>query len=133
MTESPFIGRNYLKPPENEPVPIVVLEYKKMYACWLPGLRYTLYFDEEPQTQELKRIREVILIEVFSSDSKYLIELTPEDFAGFETAYSLYCTYGGELFFYRRKEGRRMIKYFDFKPKRASHSPVRQYRLNDAL
>ncbi|MBZ3935415.1 hypothetical protein [Methanimicrococcus blatticola] len=133
MTESPFIGRNYLKPPENERVPIVVLDFNKMYACWLPGLRYTLYFDEEPQTEELKRIREIILLEVFSTDGKYLIELTAEDFEGFETAYSLFSTYGGEMFFYRRKEGRRMKKYFDFKPKKNTSGPIRKYNAADNI
>lgn len=133
MTESPFIGRNYLKPPENDRIPIVVLDFKKMYACWLPGLRHTLYFDEEPKTEELKRIREIILLEVFSTDAKYLIELTPEDFEGFETAYSLFSTYGGELFFYRRKEGRRMKKYFDFKPKKKTNTPIRKYSAADLI
>ncbi|MDR0767218.1 MAG: hypothetical protein LBE57_02030 [Methanosarcinales archaeon] len=133
MTKSPFIGRNYLKPPENERVSIVVLDFKKMYACWLPGLRHTLYFDEEPQTEELKRIREIVLLEVFSMDGKYLIELHPEDFERFETAYALFSTYGGELFFYRRKEGRRMKKYFDFKPKQKAQPHIRKYKLGEAL
>ncbi|WNY24134.1 hypothetical protein MmiHf6_14630 [Methanimicrococcus hongohii] len=131
--ESPFIGRNYLKPPENERVPIVVLDFKKMYACWLPGLRYTLFFDEEPMTEELKRIREVVLLEVLYMDSKFLIELHPEDFEGFETAYSLFSTYGGELFFYRRKEGRRMKKYFDFKPKQKVQPHVRNFNLDEKV
>jgi len=133
MTVSPLNDRNYLKPLENEKIPIVVLDFKKMYACWLPGLRSTLYFDEEPQTEELKRIREIILLEVFSDDAKYVIELTPEDFEQFETAYSLFLTYGGEIYFYRRKEGRRMKKYFDFKPKKASKNPVRKYQMIDLV
>jgi len=131
MNVSPMIGRNYLKPPENEKIPIVVLDFKKMYACWLPGLRSTLYFDIEPVTEELKRIREIMLLEVFSIDSKYVIELTDEDFEQFETAYSLFSTYGGEIYFYRRKEGRRMKKYFDFKPKKRDETPVRKYQASD--
>jgi hypothetical protein len=81
MTASPIIGHNYLKPKENEKVPILVLDFKKRYACWLPGLRQTLYFDEKPETEELKRIREIILLEVYvSGETKHLIELTLEDF-----------------------------------------------------
>ena len=133
MTDSPFIGRNYLKPQENERIGIVVLDFKKMYACWLPGLRHTLYFDEEPKTEELKRIREVILLEVLSMDAKYLIELHPQDFSEFETAYSLFSTYGGELFFYGKKEGRRMKKYFDYKPKQKAQSHIRKYKLDEKL
>jgi hypothetical protein len=133
MTESPLIGHNYLKPPENEKIPVVVLDFRKMYACWLPGLRSTLYFDEEPKTDELKRIREIVLLEVFSVDSKYIIELMPEDFEQFKTAYSLFSTYGGELYFYRRKEGRRMKKYFDFKPKPPSKTDIKQYKLEELL
>ncbi|MDR2944803.1 MAG: hypothetical protein LBU81_06990 [Methanosarcinales archaeon] len=133
MTEAPFIGKNYLKPPENKRVPIVPLDFKKMYACWLPGLRYTLYFDEEPKTEELKRVREIILLEVFSADTKYLIELAPEDFEEFKTAYSLFLTYGGEMFFYQRKEGRRMKKYFDFKPKKNAAGPIRKYIAADRI
>jgi len=133
MTEFPFIGRNYLKPPENEKVPVVVLDFQKMYACWLPELRYTLYFDIEPQSDEFKRIREIVLLEVFSADSKYLIELMPEDFEQFKTAYSLFSTYGGELYFYRRKEGRRMMKYFDYKPKISSKNEIKQYNLKEIL
>ncbi|WNY29056.1 hypothetical protein MmiEs2_12700 [Methanimicrococcus stummii] len=133
MTESPYIGRGYLKPPEDVRVPIVVLDFKRTYACWLPGLRYTLYFEDEPKTEELKRIREVVLLEVFSVDAKYLIELVDEDFKEFETAYSLFSTYGGELFFYRRKEGRRMKKYFDFRPKKNTGAPVRKHSAADLI
>lgn len=133
MTESPLIGKKYLKPPENEKVPIVVLDFKKMYACWLPGLRHTLYFETEPVTEELKRIREIILLEVFSKDSKYLIELVPEDFEAFETAYSLFSTYGGELLFYQRKEGRRLKKYFDYRPKQKITASIRKYNLDEKV
>jgi len=133
MTSSPIIGRGYLKPPEDEKVPIVVLDFKRMYACWLPGLRHTLYFEEEPKTDELKRVRDVYLLEVFSRESKYVIELTPEDFESFETAYSLFSTYGGEMYYYRKKTGRRMKKYFDFKPKENEKKYFRKYTLNDAM
>ncbi|MCL2863582.1 MAG: hypothetical protein FWE54_05830 [Methanimicrococcus sp.] len=131
MTVSPLIGRNYLKLHEDEKVPIVVLDYKKMYACWLPGLRHTLYFEMEPNTEELKRIREIVLLEIYSADSKYIVELMPEDLEQFETAYSLFSTYGGEIYFYMKKEGRRMKKYFDFKPKKVSGTPVRKYLAAD--
>ena len=133
MTVSPIIGRNYLKPAECDKVPIVVLDFKKMYACWLPGLRKTLYFEEEPVTEELKRIRNVYLLEVFSQESKYMIELIPEDFEAFETTYSLFSTYGGEIYFYREKIGRRMKKYFEFKPKEKEKTDITKYFLNDVI
>lgn len=133
MTAPPLIGRNYLKPPENDKVPIIILDFQKMYACWLPGLRHTLYFNTKPETEELKRIRKVVLLEVFSVDAKYMIELTPEDFEQFETAYSLFIRDGGEIYFYRRKEGRRMKRYFEFRPKKASTTPVRKYTLDEAV
>jgi len=131
MTSSPIIGRGYLKPPENEKVPIVVLDFKRMYACWLPGLRHTLYFEEEPATEELKRVRDVYLLDVFSRESKYIIELVLEDFESFETIYSLFSTYGGEIFFYQKKEGRRMKKYFEFKPK--EKKDFQKYSLADRM
>ena len=99
MNPSPLIGKKYLKPSENEKIPIVVLDFKKRYACWLPDLRHTLYFEKEPVTEELKRIRQIILLDVLYNESKYIIEMTPEDFEGFKTAYSLYSTYGGEMYF----------------------------------
>jgi hypothetical protein len=133
MTVLPIIGRNYLKPPENEKVPIVVLDFKRMYACWLPGLRHTLYFEEEPATEELKRIRDVYLLDVFGRESKYIIELIPEDFELFETVYSLFSTYGGEIYFYQRKEGRRFKKYFEFKPKKKETEAFLKYSLSDRM
>jgi len=133
MTVSPIIGRNYLKPAENEKVPIVVLDFKKVYACWLPGLRKTLYFEEEPKTDELKRVRDVFLLEVFSREAKYMIELVPDDFEAFEMIYSLFSTYGGEIYFSQQKTGRRMKKNFDFKPKEKEKKNTRKYFLNDVI
>lgn len=133
MNKPPLIGRKYLKPSENEKIPIVVLDFKKMYACWLPGLRHTLYFEEEPITEELKRIREIILLDVLCNESKYIIEMMPEDFEGFKTAYSLYSTYGGEIYFYRRKEGRRVKNYFDYRPIRKTNQTVKKYELVEKM
>ena len=133
MAEFPIIGRGYLKPPEDEKVPIVVLDFKRMYACWLPELRHTLYFEEEPKTEELKRIRDVVLLEVFSRESKYLIELTAEDFDLFKSTYSLFSTYGGEIYYSRRKVGRKMRHYFDYKPKENKKTNIRKYSLNDIM
>jgi len=135
MTTPPIIGHNYLKPEENEKVPILVLDFKKMYACWLPGLRKTLYFDDKPDTEELKRIREVVLLEVYvSGDAKHLIELTLEDFDQFERVYDLFSTYGGEILYHRQKEGKKKRNCFTFKPKiQHTKNIIGRYKFDEAI
>ena len=134
MTASPIIGHNYLKPDENEKVPILVLDFKKMFACWLPGLRETLYFNDRPETEELKRIREIVLLEVYvSGESKHMIELTLDDFNQFERIYDLFSTYGGEILYHRQREGRLNKNCFTFKPKDGGAKKIiRQYRLDES-
>jgi hypothetical protein len=134
MTVPPIIGRNYLKPKENEKVPILVLDFKKMYACWLPGLKKTLYFNDKPETEELKRIREIVLLEVYvSGEFKHLIELTLEDFKQFESVYDLFSTYGGEILYHRQKEGNKKRSCFTFKPKgKGIISTFRRYSFDNA-
>ncbi|MDV0447731.1 hypothetical protein MsAg5_16430 [Methanosarcinaceae archaeon Ag5] len=134
ITVSPLIGHNYLKPAQDEKVFIQVLDFKKMYACWLPGLRYTLYFDEEPKTEELKRIRQIVLLEVYDGNGKRLIELNDEEFEQFEMVYDMFSTYGGEIWFYRQKTGRRLRKNFWLKQKNAKPGdPIRKYNLSDMV
>jgi hypothetical protein len=135
MTTPPIIGHNYLRPEENDKVPVLVLDFNKMYACWLPGLREMLYFEDKPETEELKRIREVVLLEVYvSGESKYLIELTPDEFNQFENVYDLFSTYGGEMFYHWQREGKRKRKYFSFKPKGGDvKNKPRQYNLDENI
>ncbi|WNY26002.1 hypothetical protein [Methanolapillus millepedarum] len=133
-TVSPLVGHHYLKPAEDEKVFIQVLDFKKMYACWLPGLRYTLYFEEEPKTEELKRVRQIVLLEVYDGDGKKLIELNDEEFEQFEIVYDMFSTYGGEIWFYRQKSGRRLRKNFWLKQKnQKTGNPIRKYNLSEMV
>ncbi|WNY27505.1 hypothetical protein [Methanolapillus ohkumae] len=133
-SSSPVIGHGYLKPSPDEKILIHVLDFKKMYACWLPGLRYTLYFDKEPKTPALKRVREIVLLEVYDGTGKKIIELTDEEFNQFEMTYDLFSTYGGEIWFYREKSGRRQKNQFYLKQKPSkSEEPIRKYHLSDIV
>lgn len=105
---------HYPKPEPGEKIPIQVLNFKKVFAAWSPDLRKTCYFEELPENESLKRVREVMLLQVYDwlACRKGLIELTNSEFDKFMDVYEAFLQKLGEIQYCRRKKGRRMENIF---------------------
>lgn len=111
-------GTNYYPRPEpGEKIPIQVLNFKKVFAAWSPELRKTLYFEKLHEDESLKRVREIILIQVYDwlACRKGLIELTNSEFEKFMDVYEAFLQKLGEIQYSRQKKGRRMENIFELK------------------
>jgi hypothetical protein len=106
---------HYLRPEPGEKIPIQVLNFKKVFAAWSPDLRKTCYFEELPENESLKRIREVMLLQVYDwlACRKGLIELTDSEFEKFMDVYEAFLQKLGEIQYCRQKRGRRMENIFE--------------------
>lgn len=108
---------HYSRPEPGEKIPIQVLNFKRVFAAWSPELRKTLYFEELPENESLKRIREIILLQVYDwlACGKGLIELTDSEFEKFMDVYEAFLQKLGEIQYSRLKKGRRMENIFELK------------------
>jgi hypothetical protein len=103
----------HLKPNENNPVAITVLDHKIRTIGWSPGLKKSVYIDDstEPETiKELKRIREAYIVIAYDqlNDRILYIELNEQEHELFDKIYASYLEVGGLILFNRTREGRRM-------------------------
>jgi hypothetical protein len=108
---------HYPRPEPGEKIPIQVLNFKRVFAAWSPELRKTLYFEQLPENENLKRIREIILLQVYDwlACKKGLIELTDSEFEKFMDVYEAFLQKLGEIQYSRQKKGRRMENIFELK------------------
>lgn len=107
----------YPRPGPGEKIPIQVLNFRRLFAAWSPELRRTLYFEKLPEDENLKRIREVILLQVYDwlAGREGLIELTNEEFEQFMRVYEAFLEKLGEIQYLRRKKGRKTENLFELK------------------
>jgi hypothetical protein len=111
-------GMNYyLKPEPGEKVPIQVLNFRRLFAAWSPELKKTLYFEKPPEDENLKRVREIILLQVYDwlAGKEGLIEVTDPEFKQFMGVYEAFLNKLGEIQYIRRKKGRKMENLFELK------------------
>ncbi|HPS88906.1 MAG TPA: hypothetical protein PLC35_02845, partial [Methanosarcina vacuolata] len=47
----------YPKPDPGEKIPILVLNFRRLFAAWSPDFKKTLYFEKKPDNENLKRVR----------------------------------------------------------------------------
>jgi hypothetical protein len=116
LLQSTLCGTYYYPRPEpGEKIPIQVLNFKRVFAAWLPEFRKTLYFEEMPGNESLKRKREIVLLQVYDWPAcrKGLIELTDSEFEKFMAVYEAFQQKLGEIQYSRRKKGRRMENIFE--------------------
>jgi hypothetical protein len=106
---------HYPKPEPGDKIPIQVLNFKSVFAAWSPELKKTFYFEEMPENESLKRIREIILLQVYDwlACRKGLIELTNSEFELFMDVYEAFLQKLGEIQYSRQKKGRRMENIFE--------------------
>lgn len=110
-----FGTTHYPRPDPGERIPIQVLNFKRIFAAWSPELRRTLYFEDLPENESLKRVREIILLQVYDwlACRKGLIELTDPEFEKFMDVYEAFLQKLGEIQYRRQKKGRRIENIFE--------------------
>lgn len=107
----------YLRPEPGEKIPVQVLNFRKLFAAWSPELKKTLYFEKLPEDESLKRIREIILLQVYDwfAGREGLIELTGSEFEQFIEIYEAFLEKLGEIQYIRVKKGRKTVNIFELK------------------
>ncbi len=111
-------GTNYyLRPEPGKKVPIQVLNFRKLFAAWSPELKKTLYFERPPVDENLKRVREIVLLQVYDwfAGREGLIEVTDSEFKQFMEVYEAFLNKLGEIQYIRSKKGRKMENLFELK------------------
>jgi hypothetical protein len=105
------------RPEPGEKIPVQVLNFKKVFAAWSPELRKTLYYEKLPEDEDLKRIREIILLQVYDWPAcrEGLIELVGSEFEQFLEVYEAFLQKLGEIQYSRQKKGRKMTNVFELK------------------
>lgn len=111
--------KKYSKPSEGELMAITVLDIEKRTIGWSPGLKRSVYINESTQQEvvgELKRIREAEVVTAYDqmNDKTVFIELGELEQEQFNTVYDQYLESGGQIFYTRNKEGRKMRSVFMF-------------------
>jgi hypothetical protein len=107
----------YPRPEPGEKVPILVLNFRRLFAAWSPELKKTLYFEKPPEDENLKRVREIILLQVYDwlAGREGLIEITDPEFEQFMEVYEAFLERLGEIQYIRRKKGRKTENLFELK------------------
>jgi len=125
----------YPRPGPGEKIPIQVLNFKKVFAAWLPESRRTLYFEELPEDESLKRVRETVLLQVYDwlACREGLIELTESEFEQFMDVYEAFLQKLGEIQYSTQKKGRRAEKIFELKESAYTIREVKRGYFSDKL
>jgi hypothetical protein len=93
------------------------LNFRRVFAAWSPELKKTLYFEKPPEDEDLKRVREIILLQVYDwlAGREGLIGLTDQEFEQFMEVYEAFLEKLGEIQYFRRKKGRKTENVFELK------------------
>jgi len=107
----------YPKPDPGEKIPILVLNFRRLFAAWSPDFKKTLYFEKKPDNENLKRVREINLLHVYDwlAGREGMIELADPEFEQFMEVYEAFLEKLGEIQYLRRKKGRRAENIFELK------------------
>lgn len=119
MNKHSPIKKNYSKPSEGELLPITILDVEKRTIGWSPGLKRSVYINESTQqevVEKLKRVREAEVVTAYDqmNDKTVFIELDELEQEQFNKVYDQYLEAGGQIFYTRNKEGRKMRSVFMF-------------------
>lgn len=107
---------SYPRPLEGEEVPITFIDMREVFAGWSPELKRTVYKSDFMETAGLKRVREVILLEVYNwlFEGISFIELSAMELDQFREIFNQFAEKGGEILYTRKMQGQWMINYFRF-------------------
>jgi len=105
----------YPKPEPGEKIPVQVLNFRRLFAAWSPELKKTFYFEKPPVNESLKRVREIVLLQVFDwlACREGLIELKDLEFKQFMQVYEKFLQNLGEIQYVRQKRGRSAENIFE--------------------
>jgi len=128
----------YLRPRAGEKVPIQILNFRRVFAAWSPKLKNTLYFEkapEEPEEEGLKRVREIVLLQVYDwlAGREGLVELTEPEFEQFMGIYEAFLRQSGEIRYSRKKKGRKNENLFELQESPYIIREVRKGPFSDKL
>jgi hypothetical protein len=125
----------YPRPEPGEKIPIQVLNFRKLFAAWSPELKKTLYFEKPPEDENLKRAREIVLLQVYDwlAGREGLIELTDPEFEQFMEVYEAFLERLGEIQYIRRKKGRKTENIFELKESQYIIREVKNGLFSDKL
>lgn len=137
LEESSFLQEIYYypKPAPGEKIPIQILNFRKVFAAWSPELKKTLYFEKMPESESLKRVREIFLIQVYDwlAGREGLIELSYSEFEQFMEVYGAFLQKLGEIQYFRQKKGRKTENLFELKESGYIIREVRKGSFSDKL
>jgi hypothetical protein len=125
----------YPKPGPGEKIPVQVLNFRRLFAAWSPGLKKTLYFEKLPENESLKRVRKIILLQVFDwlACREGLIELKDPEFERFIEVYENFLQNLGEIQYIRQKKGRRAENIFELEESASVLREVKKGYFSDKL
>ena len=126
---------HYLKPEPGEKIPVQVIDFMKLFAAWSPELKKTLYFEQAPEENGLKRVREIFLLLVYDwlADRRGFIELTEGEFKQFMEVYEEFLKDFGEIQYSRKKQGRKTENVFELKKSSCVVRELRKGYFSDKL
>lgn len=137
LEESSFLQEiyYYLKPAPGEKIPLQILNFRKVFAAWSPELKKTLYFEKMPESESLKRVREIFLVQVYDwlAGRGGLIELSYSEFEQFMEVYGAFLQKLGEIQYFRQKKGRKTENLFELKESGYIIREVRKGSFSDKL
>lgn len=125
----------YPRPEPGEKIPLQVLNFRRLFAAWSPELKKTLYFEKLPENENLKRIREIFLLQVYDwlAGREGLIELNDIEFGQFMEIYEAFLEKLGEIRYFRRKKGRKTENIFELEESSYVVREVRKGPFSDKL
>lgn len=125
----------YPRPEPEEKIPLQVLNFRRLFAAWSPELKKTLYFEKLPENENLKRIREIFLLQVYDwlAGREGLIELNDIEFGQFMEIYEAFLEKLGEIRYFRRKKGRKTENIFELEESSYVVREVRKGPFSDKL
>jgi len=105
---------SYPRPLEGEVVPITFIDMREVFAGWSPELKRTVYKQDFAGTKGLKRVREVVLLEVYNwlFEGISFIELSEMELTQFKEILDQLAENGGEIVYTRKKQDQWMVNYF---------------------
>jgi hypothetical protein len=126
------------RPDPGEKIPIQILNFSRVFAAWSPKLKATLFFENSPEESEkegLKRIREVVILQVYDwlAGREGIIELTDEEFEQFMDVYEAFLQKLGEIQYSRQKKGRRTENIFELRESPFTIGEVKKGPFSDKL
>ncbi|MDO9517246.1 MAG: hypothetical protein Q7J10_04260 [Methanosarcinaceae archaeon] len=122
-------------PCEGEEIPIHFIDFEEKIAGWSPELKRTLYMDDIADTEELKRVRDVILLKVYNwlGDGESIIELSDPERIQFEDVMDELVKSCGEIRYTRKKINGKMVNVFRLEKSAHARRDVKERLLADLL